>query len=152
MNAVKHDGCTPAATASQAKHDSVVAMLKVLHAHGADFERPTEKGSTPLHLVCQYGNAEAAEFLLAHCGVAADTMRPDGWSAAAAAASRGHLAALKVLRAHGGRLDVPSLDGATPLWCASQEGFVDVVECVPSRCSGRTPLHHEPRADGEGAA
>ena len=97
-------------------------------------------------------NVPAQVFLLAHCGVAADTMRPDGWSAAAAAASRGHLAALKVLRAHGGRLDVPSLDGATPLWCASQEGFVDGVECVPSRCSGRTPLHHEPRADGEGAA
>lgn len=63
IGAVDQDSDTPSFLAAKYGH---VEILKILHRLGANLHHRNKEGETALHAAVEYGNAQAANFLLGH--------------------------------------------------------------------------------------
>ena len=136
-------GAAPLHVASNAGHDSVVA---VLIQFGARVDVANADGDTPLHLACSEGRVGAARVLLDNGSANVDTKNSDGRTALHAAAEKGFDEIVALLLAW--KADVNSRDSEqrTPLYLARSHKEVDILlanNADPNiaTCQGRTLLH-----------
>lgn len=134
----------------QAAQGNHLSTVKFLIEAGAIIEQGEDDGASALWLACQDGHVEVADLLINH---GADVNKPTSNSRRRPihqAAQNGHLKVIELLRDRGADLDAGESDGATPLWIASQQGFIDIVNILLAQQanpntrvirSSRSPLH-----------
>jgi len=109
--------------------------VEELLAAGADANRQTSSGATPLYIAVRQGHAEVAELLLRY-GACADSAMQDGSAPLFIAAWHGHLGAVRVLLHGCAQVNQTTGTGAAPLFAAAMSGYVEVVqELLCSRAS-----------------
>ena len=84
-------------------------------ANGADIHRRTKDGSGALHIAVYYQARPDAIEALIQAGLDVNDLSDDGTTPLHDAASKGHIAAIEILLAHGAHLDASRPDGATAL-------------------------------------
>jgi len=97
--ATTDDGCTPMYLAAQDGHDAIVRALVEAKA---TVNMANKNNVTPLNIACTKGDAMVVQLLLE--GKAAATINVvDDWgdTALSEATSKGHVAIVKLLEAHG---------------------------------------------------
>ena len=80
-----------------------VALARVLLDNGAEVDRATKDGATPLWIACQKGHVDAARLLLEK-GAEADRARADGTTPLGMACRYEHGDVEELLRANGARV------------------------------------------------
>ncbi|XP_043276801.1 protein fem-1 homolog CG6966 isoform X2 [Venturia canescens] len=123
VNSTTKTNSTPLRAACFDGHYNIV---KFLVNHGADIEVANRHGHTCLMIACYRGHYFITKYLLS---LKADTNRKSvkGNTALHDCAESGSLDILKVLVAHGARMDVDSF-GMTPLLAAAAIGHTHIVE------------------------
>ena len=123
-----------------------IELVRILHAHGADFNMPwvTSDGDPvllPLHAAAFEGHSSVVRYLLengadleqprearhAHDGATRKFQGRPGATAARLACSEGHHGTVALLHSYGARFDVPDDHGWTPLHVACCEGHDEIV-------------------------
>ena len=127
VNAPAPDGMTPLHVAVQ---NNDVAIVEALLAAGANVRAVTRYGIEPLSLAALNGNAAIEERLL-KAGADANITMPDGETPLMQAARNGTPDAVKVLLAHGAKLDaVEKARGQNALMWAAAEGNVAAIKVL----------------------
>lgn len=86
-------------------------------------------GLPALHLACKLGHVALLDFLMKVCDINLTDVQ--GYTAMHYAAAKGHVAIVKKLMiSYGGKLDLRSSSGCTPLWLAASHGHVDVLQVL----------------------
>ncbi|KAK0706261.1 ankyrin repeat-containing domain protein, partial [Lasiosphaeria miniovina] len=115
----------------QAAQGGHLECVRFLLAAGAPIiDQGEEDDASALWVACQDGHGEAVGLLISH---GADVNKPRFGSRRRPihqAVQNGHLKVVGLLRDHGADLDAGESDGATPLWLASQQGFIDIVNIL----------------------
>ncbi|MDO4573671.1 MAG: ankyrin repeat domain-containing protein [Planctomycetia bacterium] len=116
--------------ASAAETDALELVKYLVETQGADVRQGHVADHwTALHNACREGYFEVAKYLIAQ---GADVNAVGGYANVTpvhSAASNQHRNILRMLIQHGGRVDIPNRNGATPLDLAKRKtAFVDVVE------------------------
>ncbi|KAK7463151.1 hypothetical protein BaRGS_00038263 [Batillaria attramentaria] len=168
-NAVNKDGFSPLHIASMKNQDQIidillqhgaeidltdlsgkghVSIVEMLLNRGADAEKVTLNGFTPLHLACQNGHTRVVEILL-NSSVDVDKATSKGATPLHLASKNGHVTIVEMLLNRGADAEKVTLDGATPLHFACQNGHTRVVEILlnskanvdKAMSKGATSLH-----------
>ena len=114
-------------------------------------------GATPLYVACQHGRAGLVPLLLASRAQPDAAVGRLGSTPLGIASLKGHLAAVDALTAAGAALELPSKDGATPLYSATRGGQLEVstgVRYVQGRrpqadaVRGHDPVSRDPHGLG----
>ena len=147
VNKASVDGATPLYAASVKGHATVVQLLRAVEA--VDANQPQKKGLAPLHSAAKRGDAAVLQALLSPGkGIGVNLV----WATVAGAtplylATEGnHVAAIRVLVAHGADVNIPSVTGATPLYIATQNDNPDAIRALCERGTADPSL--AVRADG----
>eukprot|EP00927_Polykrikos_kofoidii_P077022 TRINITY_DN74015_c0_g1_i1.p1 TRINITY_DN74015_c0_g1~~TRINITY_DN74015_c0_g1_i1.p1 ORF type:complete len:573 (-),score=82.37 TRINITY_DN74015_c0_g1_i1:23-1693(-) len=111
--------------------EDVEAMLLV----GADVNRQTPSGATPLYVAARQGDGEMVEALL-RFGAKTEVAMEDGSTPLFIAAWRGHQQAVRALLRGGAQVNHATDTGAPPLFAAAMLGRLNVVEEL-LRCAVR---------------
>ncbi|KAF0702487.1 Aste57867_7785 [Aphanomyces stellatus] len=165
IDAVSENGVTPLFVAAQQnKVDIVDYMIK----NHADINKPIEAllnndGTTPLHIAASFGHSEVVKLLVRE-GANIDAAKKDGKTPLFLAAEAGKIGVANHLIKNNAVLDKPmkasrtiqqkhiltqwTQNGATPLWVASYNGHLKVVELLvhggantnATNKNGKTPL------------
>ncbi|XP_062995092.1 ankyrin repeat and protein kinase domain-containing protein 1 [Elgaria multicarinata webbii] len=122
--------------------------MKFLLRQGADVNKKTAWGSTPLILAVQKESLEIISLLIQH-GADVNMTDEDGWSPLHFVAQNGDDRIARLLLDHKANIKAQELDGWTALHLASQNNFENVVRVLLSRQAdpniqeneGRTALH-----------
>ena len=109
-------------------------------------------GLTPLHIACQHGHLDIAQYLIKDQNCSPETTTPNGRTPLHIACKSGHLHIVKCLITdHKCNPHCTDNDGYTPLHAASESGNIETVKyliteqgCDPqvSDSIGVTPLHY----------
>ena len=127
VNAAGADGTT--ALYMAAERDNVDAVDLLVRA-GADVRVANRYGVTPLLAACTNGNAAIIEKLL-QASADPNTMSPEGETALMTAARTGKAEPVKLLVAHGAKVDAREpLRGQTAVMWAAAENHADVVKTL----------------------
>lgn len=105
--------------------DAVEALIGA----GADPNKATKKGVTPISAAAHKGNVPIMKILL-RGGAQVNLVNPSGSSALIQASHFGHLEAVRVLIGFGAYVDFPNRKGTTALMRASQEGHVEISKLL----------------------
>ena len=144
-------------------------IAQFLLSNGADVNVKSCSGSTPLHYVAARGHADVVQLLI-DSHVAIDPKDERGQTPAARAMQAGHKEIVRLLAAHGAVLtlhmaayagDVQTVrrlleagaavnqqdeEGRTPLYLATQEGYMEVMELLIARGADvNQGAGHDPR-------
>ncbi|OWZ01578.1 LOW QUALITY PROTEIN: hypothetical protein PHMEG_00027002 [Phytophthora megakarya] len=88
-------------------------------------------GSTALHAAC-YRDDYAIAMILVNSGMAIDFPDKDGESPLITGAMNHHVSTVESLLLHGATIDFKNNLGCTALLCASERGYVRVVQTLPN--------------------
>ncbi len=128
--------------ASQKGH---TAGVKLLIKAGADLNRCSDCGATPLYMASQNGHAEAVEIL-----IQAGADLNQNWKGATPlymAAQKGFAEVVQILvNTEGVALNQPRNNGVTPLYIAAQKGHAEVVQILVNT---EGVALNQPRPDGD---
>jgi ankyrin repeat protein len=118
---------------------------------GADVNKATDDGTTPLFMASQHGHCDVVEALL-RGGADVNKAKNDGTTPLFMASQNGHCDVVEALLRGGADVNKANNDGATPLYIASEKGHCDVVEALVRAGAdltlawrGRTPLRSATR-------
>jgi cytohesin len=155
LNARDRDGATPIDKAVRADHSKMVSALlvrgaqrpalheailhgqtdlvRVLLEGGADPNRQSPEGSTPLDDACLKGEKEIVSLLIAH-GAKVGVRNKSGATPLHDAALGGNRDVIQLLLEHGAEIDARDQEsGASPLFYAASWGREEAVETLLSR-------------------
>merc|ERR1711924_401085 len=100
-------------------------LVQLLLRKGADINKPTTDGLTPLCVSCQWNDVDTMQLLIDRGG---DVERgPRGQSALICASKFDHAPAVRLLVASGANLDRAADDGVTALSVACMMGYEGMV-------------------------
>jgi ankyrin repeat protein len=119
-----------------------------LLASGADVNKTSATGITPLLIASQNGHLEVVKALLA-AGADANKAKDTGATPLLIASQNGHLEVVKALLAAGADVNKASNIGLTPVHTAAQKGHLEVVKALlaagadvnKANTYGETPLY-----------
>ena len=100
-------------------------MLK----EGAEKEKATTNGATPLYVASQEGKVEVVEVLLKE-GADKDKATTNGWTPLYIASQRGKVEVVELLLKEEADKEKATTDGKTPLYTASSRGHKEVIEML----------------------
>lgn len=119
-------GCTPVFAAAQNGHLDLLKLF-LEHLPSTNQHLAANNGVTPVSIACQEGHLEVVKYLFDKGVDKNQVHRTDKGSLLHVAARSGQLAVLELLLQQCSALqDVPDLHGATPLFCACQNGHLEV--------------------------
>jgi ankyrin repeat protein len=106
-----------------------VDAVRLLLDEGAEVDRASKKGWTPLYVACGKGHVAVARLLLAK---GADVNRADknGATPLYIACLKGHVDAARLVLEKGAEVDRATKDGRTPLQAACHGGHVDAARLL----------------------
>ena len=115
-------------------------IAELLIANGADIDKPTKNGCTPLVAASRFNHLDTVKLLLKH-GARVDCAGEIGGTALHAASMKGHLDVVECLLAAGASTSIRTtrsshedeVGGHTPLWLATQFGWSEVVGALLSK-------------------
>ncbi|KAJ5914570.1 hypothetical protein N7504_003453 [Penicillium tannophilum] len=128
VNLTRHSRWTPL-SASVVQSPAIVELLL---RHGADVEIATKKGRTALNSAAVNGDMQTINLLFEHAKPELEAQDQCGRTPFFLAASRGHVAIVKLLHSKNTFIDHKDRYGATPLIAAVRSGHVEVVEYLLS--------------------
>lgn len=146
VNARLSDGTTPMHIAIL---NNCEPMITLLLRYKADIFATDNDNTTLLHAAAIAGNYALASFLC-HAGLGVNDTNNDGTTALHFAAHNGHVRTVEILTVdHHANLDAVDHQGRTPLYAATLQNHLDVVEQLLSLHAdidradheGLTPLH-----------
>jgi ankyrin repeat protein len=105
---------------------SLKAAKTLWEARGVELDAKNGADETPLMMAALRGEVDAATALVER-GAAVDK---DGWTPLHYAATGGNVAIVRLLLAHGARIDARSPNGTTPLMMAARYGSEEAVEAL----------------------
>jgi ankyrin repeat protein len=131
-------------------------MVRLLISEGADKEKTTSNGATPLLMTgftplliaCQEGHLEVVQLLVSE-GADKEKATSDGCTPLLIACWMGHMEVAQLLISEGADKEKADSEGCTPLYIACQEGHMEVVQLLISEgadkekaaSDGKTPLY-----------
>ena len=98
---------------------------------GAQYNRATNKGNTPLHTACLKGHRKVARLLL-HRGADREKEMENGATPLHLASGNGHVDVVELLLRKGAEKEKVMANGATPLYIAKTNGHAEVVRSILS--------------------
>eukprot|EP00057_Strongylocentrotus_purpuratus_P015138 XP_011669612.1 PREDICTED: serine/threonine-protein phosphatase 6 regulatory ankyrin repeat subunit B-like [Strongylocentrotus purpuratus] len=107
-------------------------VTEYLINHGADVEKATPDGQTPLHHAASLGHLKASTILLSH-GANMDIEDNDGCSALYSAVMNGHLNVVRYFISQGEKVKQGNTKGWTPLYIAAGMGKLDMSKYLISQ-------------------
>ena len=105
------------------------AKARSLIEGGADVNKQTPKGTTPLNRAVGKGLKDIAELLIGH-GADVNAGHFWGWTPLHSAAEEGHKDLVELLITKGANVNAKDEDGVTPLQYAKIEGHTEIVELL----------------------
>ncbi|MHC4560056.1 MAG: ankyrin repeat domain-containing protein [Planctomycetota bacterium] len=105
------------------------AKARSLIEGGADVNRRTPNGTTPLNRAIGNGLKDIAELLIAR-GADVNAGNSWGWTSLHGAADEGYKDIVELLIAKGANVNARDSDDRTPLWHAKDEGNSEIVELL----------------------
>ncbi|MES2604673.1 MAG: ankyrin repeat domain-containing protein [Pseudomonadota bacterium] len=105
------------------------AAAETMIKAGADVNRPSVDGTTPLHWAAYYGNAALVERLL-RAEAKADTQNDYGSSPMVEAATHANLEVLELLLDAGADVESPNPEGQTALMAVARTGSLEAAELL----------------------
>jgi ankyrin repeat protein len=128
---------------TQAQHDDVLAIIKILLAHGADLRaRDGIWGGQALHHAALVGYPDVVALLL-DAGAAIDAKNNDRITPLGIAASTGQVETMALLIERGAQVNVQDDLGNTPLHYAVQSRDVPSIRLLLERNAKVTPRNRE---------
>jgi ankyrin repeat protein len=106
----------------------VEAVRRLLEA-GADKEKATTNGCTPLYVACEDGHVEVVR-LLVEAGADKEKAETNGYTPLLVACEDGHVEVVRLLVAAGADKEKAAADGFTPLLVACQRDHIEVVQLL----------------------
>jgi len=111
-----------------ALHKGDTARAKSLIEAGADVNKPTPYGTTPMQRAVDKGFKYIVELLITH---GADVNARDNWNwTPLHSAVYQRTDVVELLIAHGADVNARDGDGRTPLWYAQKKGYTDLAELL----------------------
>ncbi len=123
---VRESGATPLLLAAGSRDEDAPLTVTELLVRGADIDRRSRDGTSPLMAAAAAGNERIVRLLIDE-GAAIDLQAEDGRSALTLAARRGDLAIVGALLAAGADPDLAGPEGRTARAIAHDAGHDDVV-------------------------
>ncbi len=142
LNATDTSGATALHAAAHKGHAQIVQFL--LAQPGIDPCPKKNEGETPLHMAAANGQYDAVAALLRHRPGAIDLQDADGETALHGAIFNGQIAVFELLLDHGADINLPAMDGYTPLHVACEKGDLGFVRVLLKRPDIRL-LNGKPR-------
>lgn len=133
----------------EAAKNGNLAIVNKLLEKGADPNKETINGETPLYIASQYNNPEVVEVLLEKGADPNKATTDYGETPLFIASVFNHSRVVEALLNHGANVDQAINNGSTPLYIASQEGHRELVEALlkkgadPNKArtdTGETPI------------
>ena len=130
-----------------------VDAVRLFLNEGAEVDRASKDGRTPLYVACWKGHVDLAQLLLEK-GAEVDRAKKGGETPLHVACQFGHVDAARLLLDNGADVNRAREDGSTPLFIACWKGHIDTVRLLLARGAdieranqqGKTPLdfakHH----------
>ena len=117
-----------------------VDIAELLIANGADIDKPTTNGCTPLVVASRFNHLDIVKLLLKH-GAHVDCAGDIGGTTLHAASKQGHLDVVTCLLSAGASTSIRTtrsshedeVGGHTPLWLAARFGWSEVVGALLSK-------------------
>ena len=130
----------------------VLEGVKNLIEMYGNVEAKDEKGRTPLHIACEKGNIDVAEYLINQCSCDKEARENKQRTPLFSACLEGHIGIVKLLTSKFRcKVDARDVNGRTPLHVACYLGFHKIVKYLINDCgcspevrdekSLQTPLH-----------
>ena len=107
-------------------------IVRFLVEQGADMEKASLRGTTPLIIASEKGRSEVVRYLLEQ-GADRDKANPNGWTALHWAAFMGHLEIAVLLMSYGADLNARDNDGRLPIDLARTEAMKQAIRDEPRR-------------------
>jgi ankyrin repeat protein len=104
-------------------------VVKALLQAGADIDKATDKGGTPLMMASGQGHGAIVEVLI-QAGADIDKVDINGMTAVMAASQNGHSAIVEALIQAGADIDKVDINGITAVMAASRNGHSAIVEAL----------------------
>lgn len=108
-----------------------VPVVRALLSRGADIEKPSKNGATPLFRASQEGRVEVVRVLLEH-GADIHKTAKNGATPLHAASEQGHADVVRELMKRGAMINMVTKLRSTPLHNASQNGNTEVLRVLLS--------------------
>ena len=94
-----------------------------------------ESRKTPLHIACEKGHIDVAEYLICECGCNKEAKDDEHYTPLFAACLAGQTAMVKYLVSRFGcKFDTRNAAGMTPLHIACAKGYTDIIEYLINQC------------------
>jgi ankyrin repeat protein len=116
-------------TLAFASEHGYVEVVNALIATGADVNKASNDGSTPMYSASSQGHLEVVQALIA-AGADVNKANNDGYTPMFLTSHYGHLEVVQALIAAGADVNKASNHGSTPICWASYDGRLEVVQAL----------------------